>query len=78
MHQDYLFTAVGIRLQNIPPVGIYNYKEYNYARTTRQEYLQMQYKEMHTDQAARATQMYDIGKTIRFPAPRKRLTVIMN
>ena len=71
MHQDYLFTAVGIRLQNIPPVGIYNYKEYNYARTTRQEYLQMQYKEMHTDQAARATQMYDIGKNNQVSSPKK-------
>lgn len=59
-HKDYTFTITGLWQKDIEPVGIYNYAEYDWAKTTRSLFLQTLYKEIHTDQAARARQMYGL------------------
>ena len=49
MKKDYVFTAQEIRTQNIMPVGIYYYSEYNWAETKHNTYYKTWYKALHED-----------------------------
>lgn len=63
--KDYSFTAT--RLSNnkeIQPVGIYDFrKRRKWAKTTRQKYNEIRYKELHTDPTERMSVMYGFKRS---------------
>lgn len=60
--QDYSYTAVNIKFENIESVGIYDYSECDWTTTTRKRYLQTWHKEINRNQAAAMAQMFDVLK----------------
>lgn len=71
-HKDYSFTAIGIRQQNIPPVGIYDYSEYDWATTTRKKYNETWFKYIHEDIGAKMSAAYSsYGLNVKIDKNRK-------
>lgn len=62
LSQDYFYTAVNIKFKDIDSVGIYDYSERDWTRTTRKRYLQALYKDINTNQALKMSQMYNVLK----------------
>lgn len=59
-NKDYSFTATGLINKGIQPVGIYDFRGYDWAKTTRKKYLETYYKELHTDPTERMSTMYGL------------------
>ena len=62
-HKEYTFTAVAIQSKNIADVGIYDYSEYDWAKTSRIKFLRTKFKELHTDRGAIMSQMYNLKRS---------------
>lgn len=62
--KDYNFTATGLsNSKEIQPVGIYDFSEFKWAKTTRQKYNEIRYKELHTDPTERMSIMYGLKRS---------------
>lgn len=62
--KDYSFTATGLsNSKEIQPVGIYDFSEFKWAKTTRQKYNEIRYKELHTDPTERMSVMYGFKRS---------------
>lgn len=62
--KDYSFTATGLsNSKEIQPVGIYDFSEFKWAKTTRQKYNEIRYKELHTDPTERMSTMYGLQRS---------------
>lgn len=62
--KDYSFTATGLsNSKEIQPVGIYDFSEFKWAKTTRQKYNEIRYKELHTDPTERMSTMYGLKRS---------------
>jgi GLPGLI family protein len=57
--RDYSYTAVSLTGSHLPAVGIYDFKEKDYGHTDRIKHLRARFKELHTDQSARMSQIFD-------------------
>ena len=58
--RDYTFTATGMWQEGIPDIGLYNYAEYDWLKTTRSQYLKIRHRNINTNQAALYSNMYNL------------------
>ncbi|EKU88510.1 GLPGLI family protein [Bacteroides oleiciplenus] len=62
-NKDYSFTATDLVNKGIHPVGIYDFRGDDWAKTTRKKYLETRYKELHTDPTERMSTMYGLKRS---------------
>ena len=72
LRKDYIFTAQEIRTQNLMPVGIYNYSNYDWAVTKHKTYYKTWYEALHEDLGYKifSSGAYGLKPTV-LKAPRK-------
>lgn len=58
--RDYTFTATSMWQEGIPDIGLYNYGEYDWLKTTRFRYLKTRHRDINTNQAALYSNMYNL------------------
>ena len=58
--RDYTFTATCMWQEGIPDIGLYNYAEYDWLKTTRSQYLKIRHRNINTNQAALYSNMYNL------------------
>lgn len=61
--KDYSFTATGLTSKGVQPVGIYDFRGYDWAKTTRKKYLETRHKELHTDPTQRMSTLYGLKRS---------------
>ncbi|WP_303208930.1 GLPGLI family protein [Bacteroides oleiciplenus] len=62
-NKDYSFIATDLVNKGIHPVGIYDFRGDDWAKTTRKKYLETRYKELHTDPTERMSTMYGLKRS---------------
>lgn len=58
--KDYVFIAKSMWQEGIPDIGLYNYAEYDWLKTTRIRYLKTRHRNINTNQAALYSNMYNL------------------